>query len=619
MAIRNATAAVAGLSLTTGLEAIGVTVITGLFKVDQAHASGEMPLIEFAKSGNNFEIRADGFGATNKVLRISKSSSPNSWEQLDDTQGPFGEWFGLGICCTGVGAGGLVICYSPAPGEFVEIARELGGSAWTPTALRLLHGSLISTRGCYGDTQNVKYGEGPLTAEQMADECWNLAVQHSGDWTPLETPMSSGNLATQAGTLTVVSSSDLAVSVGPLAESTGTLPTVTITSVTPSGRNVTIAGTFTSAGGGAILQLDLIKDGSSAYTIAPVPSGLSWSATMTNIDPGSYTVRARVIDGSGNATDDDSVLFVGLSGEDAIPYTYSTNSLLAVPSTATIPVGGTVSFKATTGSGAPIPGAVVAIGNQSVATAPSLTDADGNVVVSGVAQGTTNLVLSIMNLGGSFLNAQVPLTIGPPSVSTVTVTPEAATISVNQTQQFTGVVSGGGSITWTVESGGGSIDSNGLYTAPATATTAMIRGAKTGELGTFDEATITVTAESQSSIGAQFLGNANVAVAPGQSFSWRIKVEVNGQAFQGAVITPSASPDDLLSITQPLATAADGTTTITAQVASDIDTGIGAQVTFNITAGDLSMQLVSTVSITESEFGYLVLRGRSYPRPYKQN
>lgn len=614
MAIRNATAAVAGLSLATGLESITDFTLTGLFKTDQNHASGEMPMIEFTASGKSLEIRTDY-----QAFTLSKNSSPGSWEQLTDAPWVFGDWVGVGISCSGVGAGLLTICVSTEAGVYTEILRELGGTTWTPTLIRLLHGGVISTRGMYGDVMNVKYGQGALTAAKMADECWNLAVQHTGDWTPLETPMSSGNLATQAGTLTVVNSGSLAVSVGPLAESTGTPPTVTVTTVTPSSDDVTVEGTFTSAGGGAFVTLDLLLGSAPAYTILAGINGLAWSATFTDIAPGAYTIRARVVDGSGNATDDDSVLFVGLSGEDSIPYTYSNTAILGVPSTASIPVGSTATFKAVNQSGAPIAGAVVAVGNSSIATAPNLTDDSGNVVVTGVAEGNTNLVLSVMNQAGSFLNAQVPLTITAASGSDVTVTPGVATIAVNQTQQFTGVVSGGGAITWTVESGGGSIDSNGLYTAPSTATTAVIRGAKTGELTTFDESTVTVTAEAQSGIGAQFLGNANVAVAPGQSFSWRIKVEVDSQAFQGAVITPTASPNDLLSITQPLATAADGTTTITVQVASDIDTGIEAEVTFAIVAGDLSMQLTATVSITESEFGYLVLRGRSYPRPYKQN
>jgi len=617
MSINNATAAVAGLSLATGLEAITDCTLTGLFKVHQAHTSGEMPLIEFMKTGNNLEIRADGFGA-DRVFRVSKNSG-STWEQLDDTVGPFGEYVGLGISCAGTGTDELIICYSPEPGVFTEIPLTLGGSTWTPTALRLLHGSIISTRGCYAEMQNVKYGQNPLTAAQMADECWNLAVQHSSDWTPLETPMSSGNLATQAGTLTVVSSGDLAVTVGPLAESTGTPPTVTISTVTPANDDVSITGTFTSAGGGAAVTVSLVELVAQGFSKAATLVDLAWSASFVDVPPGTYTVRARVVDGSGNATDDDSVLFVGLTGEDTIPYTYLNTGLLASPTSASIPVGSTATFKAINQAGAAIPGAVAAVGTPSIASSPSLTDADGNVVVTGVSEGLTSLVLSVLNQAGSFLNAVVPLTITAASVSDVTVTPAAATIAVNQTQQFTGIVSGGGAITWSVQSGGGSIDSDGLYTAPATATVAVIRGAKTGELTTFDESTITVTAEAQSSIGSQFLGTSDLSVAPGQSFSWRIKVEVDDLAFAGAVVTPVAVPDDALSITTPLVTAADGTTTITAQVASDIDTGFDVIVTFGIVAGELTTDITATVSITDSEFGYLVLRGRSFPRPYKQN
>ena len=53
----------------------------------------------------------------------------------------------------------------------------------------------------------------------------------------------------------------------------------------------------------------------------------------------------------------------------------------------------------------------------------------------------------------------------------VTVTPAAATLAANQTQQFTAAVTGGSgntAVTWSVSPNVGTVSTTGLYTAPAT-------------------------------------------------------------------------------------------------------------------------------------------------------
>src|SRR5690606_26992029 len=63
MAIKNATAAVAGLSETSDLPAINDCTYTGLFRITDAHTSGEMPLLELVSGSNSLEIRADSYGS----------------------------------------------------------------------------------------------------------------------------------------------------------------------------------------------------------------------------------------------------------------------------------------------------------------------------------------------------------------------------------------------------------------------------------------------------------------------------------------------------------------------------------------------------------------------------
>ena len=616
MAISNTNGTVSGLSETSDLEAITDFSMTMLCRLRQGHTSGEMPLWELTASGKRLELRMNvAAPGTNAVFILDNNGG---WESLDALVHPLNTWVGIGVSCGGTGATDLTIALAlDAVSAPVVVSRQITPT-WTPTLLRLLHSSLAW--GIHGDIQNVKYGENALTASQLRDECWAAAVMHPSSWTPIVTEMIDGDLTAQAEGFTQVSSGNLAVVPGPLVSSGGgTPPAIVISAATISGDDLSTNGTFTTEAGNQSIVIELLSGTSVIASSNAQVSGGNWSAAFNDIPAGTYSLRARVIDANGTdvETYGSSLVFIGLSGEDELPSTYATTSLVAAPATASVPAGSTVRLRCLNQAGTAV-AAIVSVADTSKATAPALADADGYVDVTGVAQGSTTVTFTVVNLAGVTLTAQVALTVGAPSVSTVTVTPATAALRINQTQQFTSVITGGGSTTWTVESGGGSIDSNGLYTAPSTATTAVIRGAKTGDLSNYDESTVTVTAEAQSGIGGSFLGNADLSVAPGQSFSWRIRVEVDGVAYQGAVVTPVAAPSDRLSITTPLATAADGTTTVTARVMDGIATGVTVDVAFGIVAGDLSMSLAAVVSIGDAPYGYVLLRGRYYPRPYEQ-
>ncbi|MDZ7779980.1 MAG: ice-binding family protein [Gemmatimonadota bacterium] len=88
---------------------------------------------------------------------------------------------------------------------------------------------------------------------------------------------------------------------------------------------------------------------------------------------------------------------------------------------------------------------------------------------------------------------------GPGDIATITVTPDATTMEINGTQQFTATaVDGAGNAisitpTWSVEAGGGTIDASGIFTAGTTTgtfenTVVATSGAISGS------ATVTVTA-----------------------------------------------------------------------------------------------------------------------------
>lgn len=619
MAIRNTADAAAGLSLSSGLQALTDTALTGICSIEGANAGGEAFIFKLRDgSGKYVGLTYDVNAGPLVAIRLSWDGG---WEEISSGLTGLDQWFAWGIDSAGVGANGVTVMLSTSSGATpLSFTRTLGGATWTPTALLLMHDATLS-RGIRGKIQNVKYGDRGLTAAKMHAEAWSLTNQNGSDWTPVITEMVTGDLTAQRETFTAVNGGNLEVAAGYFVDTGGTTATITVATAVISGDSLQVDGTITSDAESQAVTVELIKSGVIVLTATATLAALAWSCPIDNIPAGVYTVRGRVVDGLGSATGDfaSTVEFIGLSGEDSIPYLYTTTALLAVPNSLSLPANGAATVKAVDQSGAAVSGAIASVLSTSIATAPALTDLSGNLVLTGVAAGTTSLVMQITGLSGQLLTVTVPVTITGASVSVVTVSPGVATVQVDQTQQFTSIITGGGSTTWTVESGGGSIDSEGLYTAPSTATVAVIRGAKTGELTSYDESTVTVTAEAQSSIGGQFLGDGDLAVAPGQSFSWRIKITVDGQSFAGAVITPVAVPDGILNITQPLPTSNDGTTTISASVVADTATDLPIAVAFSVVAGDLAMTLYSTVTVVDSPYGYVLVRGRQYPRPYPQN
>lgn len=78
----------------------------------------------------------------------------------------------------------------------------------------------------------------------------------------------------------------------------------------------------------------------------------------------------------------------------------------------------------------------------------------------------------------------------------VAVTPTTATPARLGTQQFTALVTDAAfdnTVTWSVQSGLGSVTQAGLYTAPNQATTAVVRATSDEATGTYAQATVTVT------------------------------------------------------------------------------------------------------------------------------
>ena len=78
----------------------------------------------------------------------------------------------------------------------------------------------------------------------------------------------------------------------------------------------------------------------------------------------------------------------------------------------------------------------------------------------------------------------------------ISVAPTSTTLTANGTAQFSAAVSGStnNAVSWSVASGAGTVNSSGLYTAPASAGTATVMATSMADSGKTAMATVTITA-----------------------------------------------------------------------------------------------------------------------------
>ncbi|MBZ5683812.1 MAG: beta-propeller fold lactonase family protein [Acidobacteriia bacterium] len=141
----------------------------------------------------------------------------------------------------------------------------------------------------------------------------------------------------------------------------------------------------------------------------------------------------------------------------------------------------------------------------------------------------------------------------PPPVSvSITLTPSSANVIAGATQQFTATVSGSANtaVTWTV-SGGGTVSSSGLYTAPSSLTTpatVTVKATAQADTSKSKSASVTIPAISATIspttpsviLGATQLFTANVSNATDTSVTWSISTGAGAVDASGRYSAPSS-------------------------------------------------------------------------------
>jgi hypothetical protein len=318
-------------------------------------------------------------------------------------------------------------------------------------------------------------------------------------------------------------------------------------------------------------------------SIGTIDSSGNYTAPQFVPNPSTVTITA-VADAdntkSGNAT-------VSITGA-------QTPAIVAIsPTTASLQVGATLNLSASvTGPtdttvtwqvngipdgndsvGAIVPGS----GNTAVYTAPAEVPSGGTVTIKAVSHAQPNASASCV----------VTISLQPPNIATVTISPLTANVQVSTNFTFTATVTGvtDTSVTWEVEgtAGGystvGTISQTGLYTAPSsvpTPNTVTVTAVSTAQPSKSASATVTITPPTVNAVTitisptsasvntdseAQFQATVNNAQV--QTVTWQVNGISGGNATYGT-IAPVQGQSDLAEYLAPATVPADNPVIVTA-------------------------------------------------------
>ena len=128
--------------------------------------------------------------------------------------------------------------------------------------------------------------------------------------------------------------------------------------------------------------------------------------------------------------------------------------------------------------------------------ATGIATVNGSGIVTAVAHGQATSQTATITATGVANPSETGTYVVAVSAVSVSVTPTSTSIGTDATVQLSSTVTGAvtTTVTWSLVSGSGSVDSNGLYTAPSSATTAVVRATSTVDTARYSQCTITVTA-----------------------------------------------------------------------------------------------------------------------------
>ncbi len=245
------------------------------------------------------------------------------------------------------------------------------------------------------------------------------------------------------------------------------------------------------------------------------------------------------------------------AAEDVSNNTFATQNVVVVdptsvtvgvsPSAPTVVSGATQAFTATV---APITNTAV---TWSIAPAVGSINPATGLYTAPATPPATNQSVTVTATSTAAPSRTGTATVTVPAV-VVGISPTAPTVVMNATQQFTATVTGSTTttVTWSVQSGGGSVNGSGLYTAPGAAGAAVVRATSVADPTKFADASVTIiTAPVSVSIsptsatvttGATRQFTATVANAANTNVTWSVQEGSGGSVNATGLYTAPGTP-----------------------------------------------------------------------------
>ncbi len=218
-------------------------------------------------------------------------------------------------------------------------------------------------------------------------------------------------------------------------------------------------------------------------------------------------------------------------------------SITVAPTPVNVPVGFTQQFTATVN------------GSTNTTVTWTVFSGGGSVNAAGLytAPGSTgSAVVRATSVADptKFADAAVTIVVVPVSIS---ISPTSTIVITNTTKQFTATVSNtvNTNVTWTVQSGGGSVNASGLYSAPGAPGLAVVRATSVADNTKFADAAVTIQNPVTISISpteawVQPTGSTTFTgtVSTGQPLYSVVEGSTGGTITSGGVYTAPATPGD---------------------------------------------------------------------------
>jgi hypothetical protein len=282
-----------------------------------------------------------------------------------------------------------------------------------------------------------------------------------------------------------------------------------------------------------------VTAGGGAFSPTSTTNGAPTTAFTAGTTAGTFTVKATAAeDGTGNTFASQNVTVVDPT---SVTVTVS-------PTAPTVLAGATQAFSATV---APVTNTAV---TWSISPAVGSINASSGLYTAPATPPATTQTVTVTATSAAAPTRTGTATVTVPAVA-VAISPTAPSVPVNGTQQFTATVTGSSntSVTWSVQSGGGTVSGSGLYTAPGATGSAVVRATSVADNTKFAEATVTITplavtvtvspSSATVAVGGTKQFTATVANAANTAVTWSVQEGAAGGTVSAAgLYTAPATP-----------------------------------------------------------------------------